>query len=459
MSVLKLLIAPFMAALALLAQPALAQNSQQPPAQGTPPDELVVDVTGGQVGSFNVAVPVMPTPQAVETAAGNTQRLGQQVAEIIVSDLRNSRLFQPRGPGGLPTPSFGEVSAPNYGVWQGVGAQNLVQGYVQANADGSLTVGCYLYDVGGQTQLTRQGFNVPVAQWRRAAHRCADTIYSRLSGDTGFFDTRIVYVSETGPPGRRIKRLAIMDYDGGNHRFLTNGQWTVLTPRFAPDQRTITFMSYENDRPRVYVLEMGSGRVRPLVPGNYQTFAPRYSPDSRHIVFSMAMNGNTDIYRIPVEGGTPQRLTNTPGIDTGGSYSPDGRQIVFESDRGGSQQIYVMNADGSNQRRISFGGGTYGTPEWSPRGDLIAFTKIGGGFRIGVMTPSGGGERILTGGPHDEGPTWAPTAGRSCSSAARAGATSGMSRHPAAAPAEWRPRSKAPTRPGRRSTPIDFRVP
>jgi TolB protein len=409
MIVLRPLIAPLLAALALFAQPALAQNRQEPPAtQGTPPDELVVDVTGGQVGSFNVAVPVMPTPQAVETPAGNTQRLGQQIAEIIVSDLRNSRLFQPRGPGGLPTPTFGEVSAPNYGVWQGVGAQNLVQGYVQANADGSLTVGCYLYDVGGQTQLTRQGFNVPVAQWRRAAHRCADTIYSRLSGDTGFFDTRIVYVSETGPPGRRIKRLAMMDYDGGNHRFLTNGQWTVLTPRFAPDQRTITFMSYENDRPRVYVLEMGSGRVRPLVPGNYQTFAPRYSPDSRHIVFSMAVNGNTDVYRIPVEGGTPQRLTNAPGIDTGGSYSPDGRQIVFESDRGGSQQIYVMNADGSNQRRISFGGGSYGTPEWSPRGDLIAFTKIGGGFRIGVMTPSGGGERVLTGGPHDEGPTWAP---------------------------------------------------
>jgi TolB protein len=391
----------------MVAAPAMAQNQPQPPA-GQPEEVIELEVGEGVFTTFNVAVPVMPTPQAVDTAAGNTAALGQQVAQIIVNDLSNSRLFRPTGPGGLRTPSFGQVQAPDYGYWQGTGAQNLIQGYVQANADGTLTVGCYLYDVAGRTQLARQGFVVPPAQWRRAAHRCADTIYSRLSGDTGFFDTRIVYVSETGPPGRRIKRLAIMDYDGANHRFLTNGQWTVLTPRFAPDQRTITFMSYENERPRVYVLEMGTGRVRPLVQGPYQTFAPRYSPDSRYIVFSMARNGNTDIYRVPVEGGQPQRLTDAPGIDTGGSYSPDGSQIVFESDRGGTQQLYVMNADGSNQRRISFGGGRYGTPEWSPRGDLIAFTSIGSGFRVGVMSPSGRGERILTGGPQDEGPTWAP---------------------------------------------------
>jgi TolB protein len=400
-------------ALAMLAfaAPSGAQDSQQsdPPAQGQQSDQVIeLEVGEGVFTTFNVAVPTMPTPAATETPAGNTQNLGRQVAEIIVADLRNSRLFQPQGPGGLRAPSYPEVTAPNYSYWQGAGAQNLIQGYVQANPDGTLTVGCYLYDVANQSQLARQGFVVPPAQWRRAAHRCADTIYGRLSGDTGFFDTRVVYVSETGPPGRRIKRLAIMDYDGANHRFLTNGQWTVLTPRFAPDQRTITFMSYENERPRVYVLDMAMNRVRPLVQGNYQTFAPRYSPDSRYIVFSMAVNGNTDVYRVPVSGGTPQRLTTAPGIDTGGSYSPDGRRIVFESDRGGTQQLYVMDADGSGQRRISFGGGRYGTPEWSPRGDLIAFTKIGGGFRIGVMTPSGGNERVLTGGPHDEGPTWAP---------------------------------------------------
>jgi TolB protein len=396
-------------ALALLALPASAQqpeDAQPAQGQGQPPEEFIADVTGAEDSVFRVAVPVLATPQAASTAAGDTEQLGQRIAEVIVSDLRNSRRFQPNGPGGLRAPSYAQVQAPDYGYWQGNGADNLIQGYVQANADGTLTIGCYLYDVSGQSQVARQGFVVQPAEWRRAAHPSADTIYGQLTADTGFFDTRVVYVAESGPPGRRIKRLAMMDYDGANHRFLTNGQWTVLTPRFAPDQRTVTFMSYENERPRVWLLEMGTGRVRPLVQGNYQSFAPRYSPDSRYIVFSMAVNGNTDVYRIPVSGGTPERLTNAPGIDTGGSYSPDGRQIVFESDRGGTQQIYVMNADGSNQRRISFGGGGYATPEWSPRGDLIAFTKTGS-FRIGVMRPDGAGERLLTR-EAGEGPTWAP---------------------------------------------------
>jgi TolB protein len=329
------------------------------------------------------------------------------VAEIVSTDLRNSELFAPIGPSGLPAVSFPQVTAPDYGAFAPTGAQHLVEGFVQANGNGSITVGCYVYDVAAQSELARQGYVVQPRDWRRAAHRCADTIFARLTGEGGYFDTRVVYVSETGPARRRIKRLAIMDYDGANHRFLTNGQWTVLTPRFAPNQQTITFMTYQDERPRVMVYELDSGRTRPLVTGNYMTFAPRYSPDSRFIIFSMAMNGNTDIYRIPVGGGTPQRLTNSPGIDTGGSYSPDGSRIVFESDRGGTQQIYMMNADGSNQRRISFGGGGYATPVWSPRGDLIAFTKTGG-FRIGVMTPDGSGERILTSGAGAEGPSWAP---------------------------------------------------
>ena len=388
-----------------------AAIAQQPaPAGQQQPDTDVGDepIEAGEavITTFSVAVPVFATPQAAASAAGNTEALGRQIAEIIVADLRNSRQFQPTGPGGLQAPSFGQVQAPPYEYWQGTGADNLLQGYVQANPDGTLTVGCYLYDVSGRTQLARQGFVVQPGDWRRAAHRCADSIYNRLSGDTGFFDTRVVYVAESGPAGQRRKQLAIMDYDGANHRFLTQGQWTVLTPRFAPDQRTITFVSYEQQRPRVYVLDVASSRVRPLVPGPNQTFAPRYSPDSRHIVFSMAVNGNTDVYRVPVAGGTPQRLTNAPGIDTGGSFSPDGSRIVFESDRSGSQQLYVMSADGSGQQRISFGGGGYGTPEWSPRGDLIAFTKTGS-FRIGVMTPEGSGERILTR-DAGEGPTWAP---------------------------------------------------
>ena len=393
----------------ILGAAAFAQTPPAPP-EGQEEGEdsqLVVDVTGGRRAALPIAVPYMPTPAAADTAAGNTQALGRQVAEIVSNDLRNSGLFTPIGPSGLQPVSFPQVTAPDFGYFSTTGAQNLVQGFVQANGNGSLTIGCYLYDVAAQAELARQGYVIQPRDWRRAAHRCADAIFARLTGEGAYFDTRIVYVSETGPARRRVKRLAIMDYDGANHRFLTNGQWTVLTPRFAPNQQTITFMTYENERPRVMVYELDSGRTRPLVQQPHMTFAPRYSPDSRHIIFSMAVNGNTDVYRVPVSGGTPQRLTNAPGIDTGGSYSPDGRRIVFESDRGGSQQLYVMDADGSGQRRISFGGGGYATPVWSPRGDLIAFTKTGG-FRIGVMAPDGSGERILTGGGYAEGPTWAP---------------------------------------------------
>ena len=371
-------------------------------------ERLRVDITGGIAAPMPIAIPPMPTPNAVGTAAGNTADLGRQVAEVVTNDLKNSGLFSPLPPGSLRPVSYPEVTSPNFAYWSGSGAQALVQGFVQANGDGSLTVGCYLYDVFARTELDRQGFVVTPQYWRRAAHKCADTVYTRLTGEGPYFDSRVVYVSETGPKANRIKRLAIMDQDGANHRFLTNGQSTVLTPRFAPNMQTITYMSYDGDRPRVYIYDIGSGRQRLLVNQPHMTFAPRFSPDGRYVVFSMSVGGNTDIYRVPASGGAPQRLTNAPGIDTGGSYSPDGSQIVFESDRGGSQQLYVMNADGSNQRRISFGGGRYATPVWSPRGDMIAFTKIGGGFRIGVMSPNGSGERILTDAWQDEGPTWSP---------------------------------------------------
>jgi TolB protein len=386
----------FILAIVALAAPAAAQ------------ERLRVDITGGIAAPMPIAIPPMPTPSAVSTAAGDTAALGRQVAEIVTNDLRNSGLFDPLPPGALRPVAYGEVTSPNFNYWAGSGATALVQGFVQANGDGSLTVGCYLYDVFAQTELDRQGFVVTPQYWRRAAHKCADTVYTRLTGEGPYFDSRVVYVSETGPKGNRVKRLAIMDQDGANHRFLTNGQSTVLTPRFAPNHQTITYMSYDGDRPRVYIYDIGSGRQRLLVNQPHMTFAPRFSPDGRYVVFSMSVGGNTDIYRVPASGGAPTRLTNTPGIDTGGSYSPDGRQIVFESDRGGSQQLYVMNADGSNQRRISFGGGRYATPVWSPRGDLIAFTKIGGGFRIGVMAPDGSGERVLTDAWQDEGPTWSP---------------------------------------------------
>ena len=408
--------------LACVAGPAvLAQETAPPavqaPAQipgGAPPaatggdSELVVDVTGGVSAPLPIAIPAMPTVQVVQTPAGSTDALGRQLSEIITNDLKGSGLFTPIDPSRLRPVAYPEVTAPSYDYWRGSGAQALVQGFIRANGDGTLTVGCYLYDVSSQTELTRQGFVVSPAEWRRAAHKCADTVYTRLTGEGPYFDSRVVYVSETGPKAKRIKRLAIMDQDGANHRFLTNGQTIVLTPRFAPNQQSIVYMSYLGRIPSIYVYDIGSGHQRLVVQNAATTFAPRFSPDGRFILFSMATGGNTDIYRVSSAGGAPQRLTNSPGIDTGGSYSPDGSKIAFESDRSGGQQIYVMNADGSNQQRISFGGGRYATPVWSPRGDLIAFTKIQGAFRIGVMGTGGGGERLLTNAWQDEGPSWAP---------------------------------------------------
>jgi TolB protein len=383
-----------------LATPAVAQDAapldpqaatpQPADAQGSAP--LEVSVTGGISAPMPIAIPAMPTAAVVSTAAGSTDVLGRQLADIVNNDLRNSGLFTPLAASQLRAIAFPEVTAPGFDYWGGTGAQALVQGFVRANGDGNLTVGCYLYDVFSKVELTRQGFVVAPSDWRRAGHKCAD----------------MVYVSETGPKAHRIKRLAIMDQDGANHRFLTNGQSIVLTPRFAPNQQSIVYMSYVNDKPAIYVYDIGSGKQRLVVANASLTFAPRFSPDGRNILFSMAQAGNTDVYRVSSQGGTPQRLTNSPGIDTGGSYSPDGSKIVFESDRSGGQQIYVMNADGSNQQRISFGGGRYATPVWSPRGDLIAFTKLGGGFRIGIMSPSGGGEKLLTDDWQDEGPSWSP---------------------------------------------------
>ena len=371
--------------------------------------QVEVDVEGGISAPMPIAIPPMPTPNPQSTAAGSTDQLGRQMAEIVTNDLRNSGLFKPIGPESLRGVGFDQVTAPDFPYWGGSGAQALVQGFVRANGDGTLTVGCYLYDVFAKTELTRQGFVVPPSDWRRAAHKCADTVYQRLSGEGPYFDSRIVYVAERGPKNNRTKQLAIMDQDGANHRFLTNGQSIVLTPRFAPNQQSIVYMSYDAKVPSIYVLDLGSGRPRRVVSGVSTTFAPRFSPNGQWILFSMAQGGVTNIYRVAAGGGTPQRLTNSAGIDTGGSYSPDGSKIVFESDRGGSQQLYVMNADGSNPQRISFGGGRYATPAWSPRGDLIAFTKISGGrFRIGIMSPSGGNEKLLTEAWGDEGPSWSP---------------------------------------------------
>ena len=388
------------------APPVEAQVATQPAApQG---EEPIVDVIGGISAPMGIAIPPMPTSEVVSTPAGPTDALGRQLAEVITGDLRNSGLFKPIGPGQLLNVPFAEATSPNYGGWSAAGATALVQGYVRSNGNGTLTVGCYLYDTAQQRELARQGYVLPFGEWRRAAHKCADMIYTRLTGEGPYFDSRVVYVSETGPKGKRVKRLALMDQDGFNGRFLTNGQTIVLTPTLSRDQRRIAYLSYLDKKPTIYVYDIASGRQTKLVTDVSLAFAPRFSPNGQWILFSMAQNGNTDLYRIPSGGGQWQRLTTSPGIDTGGSYSPDGSKIVFESDRSGAQQLYVMNADGSNQQRISFGSGRYATPAWSPRGDLIAFTKMGGGFHVGVMSPSGGGEKMLTDGWQDEAPSWAP---------------------------------------------------
>lgn len=394
------------AAPATEAAPAPADQASQPAQEG-----LSVTVSDdSEWQNLGVAIPNFPTDAdvATQTNAGSTTAVGRGLAAIVAANLRNNGLFKPSGPDGLPQPTYGEVPDPNYVLWQGRSAERLVQGSVHANEDGWLVVGCYLYDVPLKQQLAGATWTVPPAEWRRAAHKCSDLVYSRLSGENPFFDSRIAYISETGPKDRRIKRLAVMDSDGANHRFLTSGQAIALTPRYSPDYKSILYLSYLNGNPRIYVYDLASNSQRLIFQGRNPTFAPRWSPDGKWILYSMATAGNTDIYRISSQGGESQRLTNTPGINIGGSYSPDGSKIVFESDRSGSQQVYVMNADGTDQHRISFFGGRSATPEWSPRGDQIAFTHIAGNFRIAVMNPSGGEMRYLTDSWQDEAPTWAP---------------------------------------------------
>ena len=387
----------FLAATTLLAAPTIAAP-------------IRVDINSGIAQPLPIAVPGFAATAAQATEAGSTAELGARIAQVIANDLKSSGLFRPIDPQAYTTTvGAADITRPQFANWRTIAAQALVTGNVSVNADASITVGCYAYDVFSAEELTRQGFVTSAAGWRRAAHKCADLVYSRLTGESGYFDSRIVYVSETGPRTRRIKRLAVMDQDGAGHRFLTQGQNLVLTPRFAPNQQTITYMSFEGNRPRVWLYTLGSGRQQAIGEFPNMSFAPRFSPDGSNLIFSMAVGGNTDVYRMEIATRRLSRLTTQPGIDTAPSYSPDGSRIVFESDRGGSQQLYVMAADGTSQQRISFGEGRAATPVWSPRGDLIAFTRLGGGrFSIGVMRPDGGGERLLTNAYQDEGPTWSP---------------------------------------------------
>jgi TolB protein len=355
---------------------------------------------------------VQPMPIAIANfagASGQEAQMGRDMAAVVSADLERSGLFKPINPKAfIQTPESLQVQ-PRFPDWKAINAQALVQGHVEQAQDGHLRVEFRLWDVFAESQMIGQAYNATPQGWRRIAHMISDAIYKRITGEEGYFDTQIVYVAESGPLQKRIKRLAIMDQDSENHRFLTDGQELVLTPRFSPNQREITYMSYFRNTPRVYVLHLDTGRRELLGDFPGMTFAPRFSPDGNKVVMSLAEEGNTNIYEMDLRTRHVTRLTNDPSIDTSPSYSPDGSKITFNSDRSGTQQLYLMNADGSNQQRISFGEGRYATPVWSPRGDLIAFTKFtSAGFYIGVMRPDGSGERSLTQGYLVEGPTWAP---------------------------------------------------
>ncbi|PWV95503.1 TolB protein [Hoeflea marina] len=351
---------------------------------------------------------VEPLPVAITDFISGDE-LGAQISGVIAADLKRSGLFAPVDKGAFIEKISNPDAAPRFEDWRVINAQALVTGRVVKEADGRLRAEFRLWDTFANQQLSGEQFFTQPENWRRVAHIIADAIYERLTGEKGYFDTRVVFVAESGPKTDRKKQLAIMDQDGANVRTLTDANSLVLTPRFSPSRQEVTYMSFEGGQPRVYLLQLETGQ-RELV-GNFpgMTFSPRFSPDGQRVIMSLEQDGNANIYTMDLRSRATTRLTSTAAIDTSPSYSPDNSQIVFESDRGGRQQLYVMNADGTNQRRISFGDGSYSTPVWSPRGDLIAFTKQSGGkFSIGVMKTDGSGERILTSGFHNEGPTWAP---------------------------------------------------
>ncbi len=361
---------------------------------------LQIDVNQGNIQPLPIAIPDF-----------NGQNAGQNIASVVRADLDRSGLFKPLDPRSFLETVKDVNATPNFSNWRVINAQALVTGQAVMQPNGRLRVDFRLWDVFGESpMLGLQYFTTP-ENWRSVAHMISDAVYKRITGEEGYFNTRIVFISESGPLIARKKRLAIMDEDGFNSKFLTNGDYLVLTPRFNPNSsaQIIAYMSYIAGKPRVYLCDLESSSQQML--GNFpnMTFSPRFSPDGNKVVMSLERGGVSDIYTMDLRSRAVTRLTNDHAIDTSPSFSPDGRQIAFESDRGGSQQIYVMNADGSGSHRISFSPGKNGTPVWSPRGDLIAFTKQEGGtFRIGVMRQDGSGERIISDGWEDEGPTWAP---------------------------------------------------
>jgi TolB protein len=366
--------------------------------------QLKLDVTQGTVQPMPIAIPDFVGGGAADAEAA------RGVSQVITSNLRRSGLFAPIDPAAYLEKIVNPDVAPKYPDWRVLNAQALVTGRLARGDGGRLKAEVRLWDVFAGKHLWGQQYSATPDNWRRIAHIISDAIYERLTGEKGYFDTRVVFIDETGPKDRRVKRLAIMDQDGAAVRYLTRGEDLVLTPRFSPSTQEITYMSYGQGDPRVFLLNIETGQRE--VVGNFpgMTFSPRFSPDGQRVIMSLQQGGNASIFVMDLRSKSTTRLTDATAIDTAPSYSPDGARICFESDRGGRQQIYVMGASGGTAQRISFGqDGSYSTPVWSPRGDYIAFTKQSRGqFGIGVMKPDGSGERLLTEGFHNEGPTWAP---------------------------------------------------
>ncbi|MDN5786889.1 Tol-Pal system beta propeller repeat protein TolB [Pseudorhodobacter sp.] len=388
-----LLLAVTMALGGLCATPTLAQNGP-----------LRIEITEGVIEPLPFAVPNF----VAETGAAG--EYATNIARVVASDLSGTGLFR-EIPASAHVGRIDSFDAPvAYADWKAINAQALVTGAVSASGD-RIVVKFRLFDIfSGQQMGEGLQFAGTPQSWRRMAHKVADAVYSRITGEGGYFDSRVVFVSESGPKNERAKRLAVMDYDGANIQYLTDSRSLVLAPRFSPTGDRILYTSYQSGFPKIYLMDVASVQARELAdqPGT-MTFAPRFAPNGRTVVYSLEQGGNTDLYTVDTASGASQRLTNAPSIETAPSYNPDGSQIVFESDRSGTQQLYIMSAGGGEPRRISNGAGRYGTPVWSPRGDLIAFTKQNEGrFHIGVMRTDGSEERLLTASFLDEGPTWAP---------------------------------------------------
>ncbi|WP_372706253.1 Tol-Pal system beta propeller repeat protein TolB [Brevundimonas sp.] len=374
---------------------ATAQTPQTPPRAGDP---VEVEIDQGVIRPLQIAV------------ANFDGQNGADLGGVIRADLRRSGYFEPMDPASFVETGLTLANAPNFPQWTSIGAQAVLYGSVTRRPDDRNDYGFRLYDPYRQCQLIAYQFTATPEQWRRIGHKIADLIYQRMTGETGLFDTRVIFVAESGTQLNRLSRLAISDQDGFNPVYLTQGDEIIMSPRFSlSDPNEITYVALGKDYSRIYLFNLATQRRESLGEFDGQVLAPRFSNDGTQMAFSIIRGGNTDVYVMDLSSRQVRRLTSDPGIDTSPSFNADGRQIVFTSDRSGSAKLYVMRADGSGQRPIARGSGLYTAPNWSPRGDLIAFTKQSGGrFSTGVMNPDGSGERILSSSYFEEGPSWAP---------------------------------------------------